>query len=140
LADIADRFNVHQQVIMQENDMRPGSGVQSGHVLLIPMTALGPFLYWRLHLVGLVGTLVGVSTCLWLAILSGLLPADSKPLIIVISLSVAVIHYVVQQMSACAVPAAITPLFVLSSLKDGFAWSAILILLPRAFGSTPASA
>ena len=139
LVDIADKFRVHEQVIMQQNALRPGSLVQSGQVLLIPMAPLGPFQDSKLQLVGLAGTLVGVFISSWLSALSGLVPTVTRVRTIGISLAVAIIHYAVVQVSRSEVPAAITPLLVLNSVKDGFAWSTILLLLSRALGFGPTS-
>lgn len=139
LADIADKFNVHEQAIMQKNSLRPGNPVQPGEVLFIPMAPLGPLLQWELQLIGLAGTLIGVFISLWLLGRSELLPTGTKIPVIGISLATAIVHYVVIQASSSEVPALITPLFVLSSVRDGFAWSTVLILLSRAFGFGPTS-
>ena len=139
VVDIADRFSVHEQAIVQLNRLRPGSIVQSGQVLLIPMAPLGPFLQWGLQLVGVLGTLAGVLISAWLCSLCGLLPTGAKAQITGISLAVAIIHYVVIQVSGSNVPAVITPLFVLGAIKDGFAWSSLLHLVSKALGFPPAS-
>jgi len=139
LADIADKFKVHEQVIVQKNRLRPGSPVQSGQVLWIPMSPLGPLLQWELQLVGIAGTLVGVLVSFWLSNLSGLLPKDANVAIMGSSLAVAIIHYAVIQVSGSEMPAVITPLFALNSVKDGFAWSTVLLLLSRALGFGRAS-
>lgn len=139
LADIADKFNVHEQAIMQKNSLRPGNPVQPGEVLFIPMAPLGPLLQWELQLIGLAGTLIGVFISIWLLGGSELLPTGTKIPVIGISLATAIVHYVVIQASSSEVPALITPLFVLSSVRDGFAWSTVLILLSRAFGFGPTS-
>ena len=138
LADIADKFKVHEQAIMQKNSLRPGSPIQPGEILLIPMAPLGPLLQWELQLIGLAGTLIGVFVSLWLLGRTGLLPTGTKIPVIAISLATAIVHYVVLQASSSEAPAVITPLFVLSSVRDGFAWSTVLILLSRVlrFGRT----
>lgn len=139
LVDIANRFKVHEQTIMQKNSLRPGSPVQPGQVLWIPMAPLGPFEQWELQLVGLAGTVLGAFVSFWLSSLSGLLPTGSNVRIIGASLAVAMSHYAVIQVSSGTLSAGITPLFVLNSVKDGFAWSTVLLLLSKAlgFGQTP---
>jgi hypothetical protein len=138
LADIADKFNVHEQTIMQENNLRPGSRVQPGEVLFIPMAPLGPLLHWGLQLIGLAGTLTGVFVSLWLLGRSELLPTGTNVPVIGVSAATAIVHYVVVQVNSSEAPGVITPLFVLSSVRDGFAWSTVLILLARVlrFGRT----
>ena len=134
VADIANKYHLHEQVIVQSNDLRPGNLVQPGQVLSIRVTPLTPFLDWQLQLVGLAGTLVGVLISFWVCHLSGLLPRGLGGRVISLSLAVAVVNYVIIQASSSAMPAAITPLFVLNSVKDGFAWSTGLLLLAKALG------
>jgi len=137
LADIADKYKVHEQVILQNNDLRPGNLVQPGQVLFVPMAPLVPFLEWKLQLVGLAGTLIGVLIGFWLSSLSGLLPKGFSGRVFGTSLAVAVISYVMIQTSSNAVSVTVTPLFVLSSIRDGFAWSTSVPLLARALGFAP---
>jgi LysM repeat protein len=139
LADIAEKFQVHEQVIMEENELRPGSAIHSGLVLSIPLSRFGPLLRWDLQLIGVAGTVLGVLLSFWLARRSGLAPVDARLPVLAIALAVAVAHYVMSQISSSEVPAGITPLFVLASIVDGFAWSTLLLLISRALGSSAVS-
>ncbi len=138
LADIAERFQVHEQVIMEENDLRPGSAVHAGLVLSIPLSRFGPLLRWDLQLIGLAGTVLGVLLSFWLVRRSGLAPVDTGLPVLAIALAVAVAHYAMRQISSNEVPAGITPLFILGSIVDGFAWSTLLLLISRALGASAA--
>lgn len=139
LADIAEKFQVHEQAIMEENELRPGSTVQSGLVLSIPLSRLGPLLRWDLQLIGVAGTVLGVLLSFWLARRSGLAPVDTRLPVFAIALVVATAHYAMGQISGSEVPAGITPLFILSSVVGGFAWSTLLLLISRAIGASAAS-
>jgi len=137
LADIADKYKVHKQAILQANNLRPGSPIQTGQVLSIPLPPLAPLLEWELQLVGLAGTLIGVFISFWLSNVAGLLPQGLRARILGISLAVAIISYATIQTSNREVPATITPLFVLNCIKDGFAWSTSLPLLAKVLGVAP---
>ena len=139
LADIAQKFQVHEQVIMEENELRPGSAAHSGLELSVPLSRFGPLLRWDLQLIGVVGTALGVLLSLWLALRSGLAPVYARLPAFAIALAVAIAHYVMRQISGSEVAAAITPLFILGSIVDGFAWSTLLLLISRALGASPAS-
>ncbi len=138
LTDIANRYKVHEQTILQQNSLRPGTPVQPGQVLSIPLPPLAPLLEWEMQLAGVAGTLIGVFISFWLSSLAGLLPQGLRGRILGISLAVAIISYATIQTNSHEVPATITPLFVLNCIKDGFAWSMSLPLLATAlgFGST----
>jgi LysM repeat protein len=134
LADVAARFQVHPQVVADENGLRPGNPVQSGQLLSIPMAPLGPYLDWKLQLAGLTATLLGGCIALWLCAANNVLPTPFRGLEIAVALAVAIVHYAVVQANTTSLPEAITPAFVLASIVDGLAWTCLLPLLSRALG------
>ncbi len=134
LTDVAARFQVHAQVVAEENGLRLGIPVQPGQMLRIPMAPLGPFLDWKLQLAGLGATLLGGLTALWLCATNDVMPAPARGLRIAIPLAVAVVHYAVVQTNATSLPEAVTPAFVLASVVDGFAWTCAVPLLSKALG------
>jgi len=140
LADIADRYNIHQQSILQENNLRPGAPVHAGQVLSVPLPPLAPLLEWEIQLVGLAGTALGVFISFWLSSLAGLLPKELRGRIFAISLAVSLINYATVQTGSIEMPATVTPLFVLNCIRDGFAWSTSLPLLAKVLGFGPPSA
>jgi len=132
LADIATRFHVHPQAVAVENGLGPGVSVQPGQVLSVPTAPLGPFLHWRLQLVGLGATLLGGLLALWLCSANGILLARSGSLEAAVALTVALANYVTVQATATSLQEAITPAFVSTSIVQGFAWTALVPLLTKA--------
>ena len=134
LADIARRYNVHEQLIVQENNLRPGTLVHIGQILSLPLPPLAPLLDWEIQLVGLAATALGVFISFWLSSLAGLLPELLRERVLAVSLAVSLVNYATVQASSVEVPAIITPQFALNCIKDGFAWSTSLPLLARVLG------
>jgi LysM repeat protein len=134
LADIAARFQIHPQTVIDESGLRPGIPLQSGQVLTIPMPLLGPFRNWKLQLAGLSATLVGGMVALCLCAANNIMAPGHRGVEIAIALAVALVHYLVAQTNTVSLPEAISPAFVLASLVDGFAWTCLLPLLSRALG------
>jgi len=138
IADVAATFRIHPQVIVDENGLRPGTPLQAGQVLRIPMAPLGPFLDWRLQLTGLTATLLGGVLALRLCAANGVRTRTSRGYGIAVPLVVALVHYAMVQANATSLLEAITPAFVLGSAVDGFAWSCLVPLLSRALAAQEA--
>jgi hypothetical protein len=132
LADLASRYRLHEQAIVEHNDLRPGSLLTPGQELFIPQPPLGPFAQWRQQLLGLGATLIGALLCAWLSNLSGLLPSRFGLRVIVIAVITGITDYFTTQLIQSEASPVITPLFVLKAVVSGFAWTAILLLLARA--------
>ena len=137
LADIARKSGTHEQVIADENELRPGALIEPGQVLSIPSPPFAPLLEWELQLVGLAGTCVGVFISFWLCRTAGLLPRILHRRVFGVSLAVAIISYATMQASNPELPSTITPVFLLNAIKDGFAWSTSIPLLANALGFHP---
>lgn len=140
LGDIASHYRVHEQTLRQENGLRPGDLVQPGQLLLVPVPALSVFLHWQLQLAGLASTLVGVLLGVWLCWVSGLLTRGFAPRVLAVTAAVALISYATMQASSASLSPTITPVFVLACVRDGFAWTAMVMLFARALGLPPISA
>lgn len=137
VASIADRYAVHPQEIMAENNLLPGTTLRPGAAISVPSTLLTPLLEWEMHLVGLAATMVGAVIGLWLCHLSALLPPGVRfPLA---GIAVPFVHFMTVQLSSSQASITMTPLSVLNWVQDGFAWSVAPILLATAlgFGSRP---
>jgi len=140
LVAIAQRYRVHEQDILQDNSLRPGALLEPGQLLSIAMHPLEPLRQWRLHLIGLAMTVIGVAMGLWLSGVSGLLPEGREVAFLLYGWAVAVSGYVTTHMLSRNLLTDTTPLSVLHAVRDGFAWIAVLVLLSRALGFAPASA
>jgi len=140
LASIAQRFRVHEQSILQENSLLPGSLLEPGQSLSITMHPLEPLRQWRLHLIGLAVTVIGVAVGLWLLGIGGLLPQGTEVPFLLSALAVAVSGYVTAHVLSRNLLTDTTPLSLLHAVRDGFAWTVMLLLLSRAlgFGAAPA--
>ena len=139
LVSIAQRYRVHEQHILQDNNLRPGSLLEPGQLLSIAMHPLEPLRQWRLHLVGLAVTVMGVAMGLWLSGVGGLLFEGTEVAFLLSALAVAVTGYAATHILSRSLLADITPLSLLHAGRDGFAWTAALLLLSRAlgFGAAP---
>jgi LysM repeat protein len=132
---IADRYAVHPQALMEENNLLPGDTLRPGEVVSVPSTLLTPLLEWKTHLVGLAAAVVGAFIGLWLCHLSALLPPGVRfPLA---GIAVPVVYFIAVQLSSSQAGVALTPLSILNWVKDGLAWSVAPILLATALGFGP---
>jgi LysM repeat protein len=136
LADLASEYRLHEQVIVEQNDLRPGSLLTAGQVLFVPQPPLGLFVQWKQQLLGLGATMIGALLCAWLSNLSGLLPSRFGLRVLVIAVITGLTDYLTTQLISSEASLVITPLFVLNAVVSGFAWTAILLLLARALGSS----
>ncbi len=132
VASIANKYQVHPQALIEENDLLPGATLQAGAVVFVPSPYLAPLIEWRMNLVGLAATVVGAVLGLWLCHLCALLPADVRfPLA---GIAVPIVYLVAVQLSSSQAFPASPPLAILNWVKDGFAWSVAPILLSTALG------
>lgn len=137
---VAARYHLHPQVLMEANSLRPGEGLVDRQALSIPTAPLAPFSEWELQLIGLGSTLLGVWISFSMANMTGLLPGYLRGRILTVSLAVALVSYATIQASRGEPQTAISPMFILGCIKDGFAWSVSVPLLGKLLGLGPMTA
>ncbi len=132
VASIADKYRVHPQSLIEENDLLPGATLRPGAVVSVPSPLLRPLLEWKMNLAALASTVAGAVVGLWLCHLTALLPAGmGLPLA---SIAVPIVHLATVQLSSSPAFLTLTPLTVLNWVMDGFAWGIAPILLAAALG------
>jgi len=139
LTDVADRFGVLEQDIEKMSSLPPGTAVEPGQVLSIPLSVLAPLRVWNVQWAGLLGTGLGLVIGLWLTHATGLLPPAQRTRMGLVALVLALTSYVISQICSSEAAAWITPLFVFNAVKDGLAWGTLIPLLCSALSGASAS-
>ena len=133
-ASIAEDHAISETALATANDAEVGKvPVVTGQVLLIPSPSPTPITVWFTHLVGILGTMLGVFMSLWLALVAGLLPKPIRKQVLGISLVLGLVSYA-STYAVIGTAVVLTPTYLFITIKDGFAWAAAFPMLARAIG------
>jgi LysM repeat protein len=134
LDGIADEYEVSPADLAEANDDTVSTIViEPGETLVVPTTPPSGLDVWYAHAAGLGAEILGVLLSFWLALIAGMTPSGYRKQILGISVVLGIASYASTWAVTDAVPL-LTPRFVFSALKDGFAWSAAFPMFAAAFG------
>jgi len=134
LDGIAQEYEVSPADLAEANDDTVSTIViEPGETLKVPPPPPSVLNMWSAHAAGLGAEILGVLLSFWLALIAGMAPAGYRKQIFGISVVLGIASYASTWAVTDAVPL-LTPRFVFSALKDGFAWSAAFPMFAAAFG------
>ncbi len=135
VVELVRDFGVSAEAIADANNVSISElqAFGTGDLVAIPRPAPSGIGVWKVHGFGLAAEILGVALSFWLALVAGLLPKGYRQQMLGISAALGLASYAGSHAVAGQAPV-LTPEFLFSSIKDGFAWAAAFPLFASVFG------